>query len=505
MATFAPGQGSGAGISGYSAQTPGNYVDVFGFDNAPQSTDLPQIYEREVTIYGNRTLMGFLRMIGSEMPTNSQQIRWAEQRRLHVFYNRVRRVGANTSTFDIYASDAAVTVGDDVIAAHAVREQDKVLLGRTDGVGSAILCIVTDVTAAGRVTLNAYTGADDAQFDGLQAVNTTVVQDLSILVVGSEFGKASDSRDRIIQPEYDTYTNSTVIMRDTYAVNGTDANQIGWVEVADENGVQGKYWYVKGKSETMTRWNDYLETAILEDRKPATGSTVTAGKQATNTTVAQTGTARAQLTSGSEGLFEAIENRGNVATGGFASSNGPGTIAGTNFLSDLDRIVDVLDAEGNIEENLFYLGRDQSLNFDDGMAAQNNNGANNTAWGLFNNSEKMGLSFGFSSVRRGSYDFYKKDWKYLNQVDGRGSFGGVSGVSVPMGTKSVYDQYGANLSMPFATINYLAAPNHSRQNMSWAHGGLAPTPTSGVDELRLEFLTERCLCLKGANNFILFR
>ena len=73
-----------------------------------------------------------------------------------------------------------------------------------------------------------------------------------------------------------------------------------------------------------------------------------------------------------------------------------------------------------------------------------------------------------------------------------------------MGTKSVYDQYGANLSMPFASIHYLAGPHHSRKNQSWVHGGQAPTPTSGLDSMNMEFLSEKCICLKGANNFVLF-
>ena len=317
------------------------------------------------------------------------------------------------------------------------------------------------------------------------------------MVIGSEVGKGSDSRAEHIQPEYSSYTNNTVIMRDLYAVNGTDANQIGWLEIADENGVQGKYWYIKGKSETMTRWEDYLELSLLEDKKA--GADVLAGTNAAN----GAGKGGDIIGSGSEGFFEAIENRGTVYTGTFGTTGADP--AGDFRNTSLDVMVRQADREGNIEENVLFLNRDESLNFDDGMAAQNNNGANNVAWGLFNNSESMGLSLGFTSVRRGSYDFYKRDWKYLNQVDGRGSFAGINGVGVPMGTKSVYDQYGANLQMPFASIYYLAAEHHNRKNMSWVHGGLAPTPTSGLDALRIEFLTERCICLKGANNFFLFQ
>jgi hypothetical protein len=35
---------------------------------------LPEIYEQEVERYGNRTLSGFLRMVGAEMPMTSDQV-----------------------------------------------------------------------------------------------------------------------------------------------------------------------------------------------------------------------------------------------------------------------------------------------------------------------------------------------------------------------------------------------------------------------------------------------
>ena len=226
------------------------------------------------------------------------------------------------------------------------------------------------------------------------------------------------------------------------------------------------------------------------------------GSAANELGAAQNGTGSAPSRGGSEGLFAAIQARGNKTSDGFATGSGSG--AG-GFLGDIDKIIEVLDTEGNIEENLFYLDRDESLNFDDGMAVQNNGtGGTSTSWGLFNNSKDMALDFGFVGLRRGSYDFYKKDWKYLNQVDGRGSFGGVRGVSIPMGTKTVYDQYGANLQSPFASIHYLAGPTQNRKNISWTHGGSFGGGYNGLDSMKLEMLSEKCICLKGANNFILF-
>ena len=47
---------------------------------------LPDTYEKEFERYGNRTLASFLRMVGAEMPSNSDLIKWAEQGSLHTKY-----------------------------------------------------------------------------------------------------------------------------------------------------------------------------------------------------------------------------------------------------------------------------------------------------------------------------------------------------------------------------------------------------------------------------------
>ena len=64
-----------------------NYIDfqAAGFNQWAQQY-LPELYEQEVERYGNRTLSGFLRMVGAEMPMTSDQVIWSEQNRLHIAY-----------------------------------------------------------------------------------------------------------------------------------------------------------------------------------------------------------------------------------------------------------------------------------------------------------------------------------------------------------------------------------------------------------------------------------
>ena len=70
---------------------------------------LPEIYEQEVERYGNRTLSGFLRMVGAEMPMTSDQVIWSEQNRLHISYQGVGVANAagTTSTITLFVAGTA--------------------------------------------------------------------------------------------------------------------------------------------------------------------------------------------------------------------------------------------------------------------------------------------------------------------------------------------------------------------------------------------------------------
>jgi hypothetical protein len=118
----------------------------------------------------------------------------------------------------------------------------------------------------------------------------------------------------------------------------------------------------------------------------------------------------------------------------------------------------------------------------------------------------MALNLGFSGFRRGSYDFYKTDWKYLNDATTRGLVGDVEGVIVPAGTSTVYDQQlGKNISRPFLHIRYRASEADDRKMKSWITGSVGGNYTSDEDAMNVHFLSERCLCVQGANNFVLLK
>ena len=207
---------------------------------------------------------------------------------------------------------------------------------------------------------------------------------------------------------------------------------------------------------------------------------------------------------GSEGLFAAIESRGIVATNQFDDQNGSQTNA--ESLDEFDLLLAELDKQGSIEENMLYLDRSSNLFIDDFLANLSAGTQGGTAYGVFENSEDMALNLGFTGFRRGGYDFYKTDWKYLNDSSTRGLLGDIKGVLIPAGTSSVYDQQvAANVRRPFLHVRYRASQADDRKMKSWVTGSVGGPTSSNIDKMEINYLSERCLVVQAANNFVLFK
>ena len=452
-----------------------NYITNFDFLNQY----LPDTYEKEFERYGNRTISSFLRLVGAEMPSNSDQIKWAEQGRLHIKYTQctASAVAAGVGTFtiaDVGATTAAIRIGQTVfIQVNATGVSNKAIVTASTGL------VIT--VAFYEATVN--------------IVNTNVC---TIFIYGSEFRKGTTGMVGSLEAEDVFFTNKPIILKDRYNISGSDMAQIGWVEVTTENGATGYLWYLKSEHETRLRFEDYMETSMIEAVPAAAGSGAA--------TFLGTGLANQ---AGSEGVFFAVENRGNVWGAGLPTS-----------LADWDTIVQRLDRQGAIEENVVFCNRDLSFAIDGMLAGLNGLSTAAAAtpsfgasYGLFDNDVTMALNLGFSGFRRG-YDFYKSDWKYLNDPTMRGGLsnaaatatGTITGLLVPAGSTSVYDQImGKNAKRPFLHVRYRATETEDRRYKTWITGSAGGAQTSDLDAMEVNFLSERCVCTLGANNFVLFR
>jgi len=450
-----------------------NYITNFDFLNQY----LPDTYEKEFERYGNRTVASFLRMVGAEMPSNSDLIKWAEQGRLHTKYTNV------TSAAAAAQDTATLTIADVLVPGSgsiAIRVGQTIMLSDSSiNSTNSNKAIVTAVdTAAGTIDVAYYEA-------GGQTMGAGVV--CSLFIYGSEFQKGAIGMQGQLEADDQIFQNSPIIIKDRYAVSGSDMAQIGWIEVTTENGATGFLWYLKSEHETRLRFEDYLETAMVE----AVPAEVASGAAAI-----VEGVASGVGNKGSEGLFYVVEERGNVWAGG-----------NPDALADFDAIISRLDKQGSIEENVIFLNRDFGFDIDDMLAAQNSYGAGGTSYGLFDNDEEMALNLGFTGFRRG-YDFYKTDWKYLNDPTMRGDIvgGAINGILVPAGSTTVYDQVlGKNAKRPFLHVRYRASETEDRRYKTWITGSAGGAATSDLDAMEVNFLSERALCTLGANNFFIFK
>tara|TARA_R110002153_G_scaffold112713_1_gene254860 strand:- start:646 stop:2100 length:1455 start_codon:yes stop_codon:yes gene_type:complete len=463
---------------------PSNYLDFTGTTDTTWAQQyLPDLMEKEAEVFGNRTVSGFLEQVGAEEASASDQVVWSEQGRLHLSYS---------GTLDGAASGTGVLNGKVALpAGHGLRVGDTVIVSHAANNATAA-CLVSAIATApasavgGAITLSAnsvhlvpFVGTSAYAALGVTGTNGAG-NAVTLFVYGSAAAKGSNGRAESIEPEFKSYGNKMAILKDKYEVSGSDAAQIGWVEVSGEDGQSGYMWYLKAAGDTKVRFTDYCEMTMIES-EVSTNAELIAGKL-----------------DGTQGLFAAIEDRGIIADA-----------IGTASLSDFDKILKEFDKQGAIEENMMFLNRQQSLQVDDMLGGQINTAAGNS-YGVFDNSAEMALNLGFSGFRRGSYDFYKSDWKYLNDSATRGvvadtNANRTAGVIVPAGTSSVYDQaMGKNIRRPFLHVRYRAAGMEDRRFKTWTTGSVGAA-TSDLDAMEMHFLSERCLVTQGANNFCLLK
>jgi len=480
-----------------------NYIDFTSSDTAGWAQQyLPDLMEKEAEVFGNRTISGFLSQVGAEEAMTADQVVWSEQGRLHLSYVGTVAVADDTNgTFTVVSDiDGNVLADGFVVANHGVRTNDVVLIATA---GIVTKCLVVETPDSAVISVEPY---DKADLTG----HATTASGSILLVIGSEYGKGQEytdntgtfraSKRQALEPTFKSFTNKPIIMKDYYEISGSDASQVGWVEVSGEEGQNGYLWYLKAEGDTRARFTDYLEMSMLEGELTALNSAIGFGDDGQIRGVADSGTGG----SGTEGLFAAIESRGNLTSG----------VTGINPATDLaefDAILAEFDKQGAIEENMMFVNRATSLAIDDMLAAMNSYGAGGTSYGVFDNSEDMALNLGFSGFRRGSYDFYKSDFRYLNDKATRGEINRVAGsaairgVIIPAGVSSVYDQsLGKNLKRPFLHVRFRASQTDNRKMKTWVTGSVGAA-TSALDAMQVHYLSERCLVTQGANNFMLMK
>jgi hypothetical protein len=415
------------------------YISLYDLVNKPDNRDAL------IKTYGNQGITGFLQLVGATKAiAQNDEVQYWEEERLHK-----KQAGA-MGTISAAAATATLTVtgASNVI----LRKQDVVLV---NGGERGLITNITDVTNP-VVTITALSS------DGFTAAASGAKE---LPVVGNLYAQGSEQPSEFIESGITRRVNPFMIMKEVYSVTGSQATNIGWINLGN-----GDYrWYLKSEGDTRQRFMDKREMMMLLGEK-VTASGITD-------------------IDGSEGYFSAIEDRGIVQSGLI------------DTLTEIDDIVKVFDKEGGASEYALYVNRSQDLALDDMLAAQNSYGASGTSYGSFNNSKETALSLGFRSFDRGGYTFHKHDWKLLNDPTLLAD-SDFAGVAVPMA--SVADAKTGDKA-PALEMNYKAANGYPREMEHWMIGSVLGASNATKDNVEFHYRSECNLITRAANRHLLIK
>jgi len=465
MAAISASNVADASVTGGGLQaTPQNYTSLANLID-PTKPDVRDLY---VQTYGDQGITGFLELTGAKKNAGtSDKVEWYEEGRLHKTVTGV--YDADESEIFLEGTDE-----DGVDAATVARVNDVLLspngnrflvtaINATGGTGTGTSLEVVDLGAT-----------DEASDEGTQGASNAFSA-VTFAIIGNMHAQGTEQPSAFYQTGLVKRENPYIIVKEMYEVNGSQATNIGWLNV------NGQYmWYLKNEMDARKRFMNEREMMLLYSEANNNAS-ITVGS---NSIVP------------SEGYFDAVEKRGITTSGTFGD--------GTGF-ADIDTIILELDKEGAPNEYAMYLNRQTSLDIDDLLA--DGIGTSTTAglagqFGAFNNSPDMAVQLGFKSFTRGGYTFHKHDWKLLNDPT-LGAIGGPKGAMIPM---SQVADANTGVKSPALELNYKAAGNYSREMEHWVEGGgVLGHVTSGKDTVKFNYRSECNLVTRAANQHVVIK
>jgi len=465
-------QGDQAPVRGGLFNAPEKYTTV----EALLSANAPDVREELVKAYGDQGITGFLKMTGAVRAGGAADfVEWYEEGRRHT---KIRVSGYTHGTKTIVIDQVnGVAIGSlptVVEYGNQVLQPGDVLLGMNTGDTFVVLTVSSSSDCSATVD----------RMDGTSAASGLIDASEELAIIGNTFPQGGSAGDVSVSKNHELtrLRNSYNIIKDLYEVNGSQATNIGYVNVGG-----GDYrWYIKGEQETRARFMDKREMMMLFSEKTATSGTITS----------QVGDV-----AGSEGYFAAVAARGITCTG-------DSTTRIFDEMATLDNIIIELDKEGAPAEYAMYLDRRTSLDIDDmlanGIATQNTAGLPGQ-FGAFNNDADMAVKLGFKSFSRGGYTFHKHDWKLLNDpiLAGGMTAAEYRGAMVPMAS---YADPKTGVSAPALEMLYKESNGYSRELEHWVTGGaVIGNKTDDSDVAKFHYRSECQLVTRAANQHVILR
>jgi len=444
--------------------SPETYTTVDSLIKTTKDFVMPNLVET----YGDQGITGFLKLTGAiNAGGQSDQIDWWEMGRRH---KTLAYTAGNTT---IGASGINVTITDSAVTS-AVQAQD-VLMDVATGARFIVKSGGFGTGSAADVVL--------IKLDGTAAVEDTDIDASAggtLIKLGNMYAQGTNQPTAFDEPGVRRYSNPFMIVKDRYEVNGSQATNIGWVNIGG-----GEYrWFMKGEQEARARFEDRRELMLLFGEKND-GS----GAAALDDNLA-----------GSEGYFSAIEDRGIQVSNANANP--------LDSFSEFDDIIMELDKQGAPSEYAMYVNRKQDLAIDDmlatGLATSVTAGLPGQ-FGAFNNDADMAVKLGFKSFTRGGYTFHKHDWKLLNDPTLLGASNFIQGAMIPM--TQVADAR-SGMKAPALAMYYKEANGYSREMEHWVTGSILGHTNNGdvgSDNAVFHYRSEIALCVRGANQHVIIK
>ena len=449
---------------------PAKYTSLGDFIN---QVNKPDNRDMLVKTYGTQTITGFLQMTGAVKANGADDsVQYWEETRLHpaqVFNVPIATAGSNaiTVTLPSAAVGTGSTAAQKSAAAKYLRKNDVVLLNGVERF------IVTDIDASITSTSVTATAIIKPLASGGLVGAFVASAQVQVPIVGNLFAQGSDQNSGFLESDVVKRTNPYMILKETYKVTGSQATNIGWINLGN-----GDYrWYIKSEMDTRKRFLDKREMMMLLGVNNGAGVTIDGAD-----------------ISGSEGYFAAIENRGMVNSGLIET------------LANVDSIVTEFDKQGASPEYAMYVNRQQDLLLDDliarGLGATGNIPTiGSQAFGTFGNDPAAAVKLGFTSFKRGSYTFHKQAWKLLTEPTLLGN-SAYKGVVIPMST--VVDPKTGDRS-PALEMNYKSANGYSREMEHWMTGSILGVTNANNDSLQFNYRSECNLVTRAANQHLLIK
>lgn len=451
---------------------PTKYTSLGDFIN---EINKPDNRELLVKTYGNQGITGFLQMVGAVKSNGAaDEVQYWEETRLHQLQVATPAasadVAATTLTLNLASAATSATGATKDAAQKYLRVNDVILVGGVDRF------IITAVSAGEySQTATAAATAVSLSSAGLSAAAAAAAANFPI--VGNMFAQGTDQNVGYLESNVVKRTNPYQILKEVYKVTGSQATNIGWVNLGN-----GDYrWFIKSENDTRQRFLDKREMMML------------LGQEVSNAA----GISSLGSIAGSEGYFSAIQNRGIVVNSGAVGT------AAIATLDELDAIITALDKQGSMPEYAMYVNRLQDLAIDDMIAQGTSTAANITAgvttqFGQFANAADM-VKLGFSSFMRGSYTFHKHGWKLLNDPTLLGA-SNFQGVMIPL--TNVADPRTGEKS-PALELNYKSTNGYNREMEHWMTGSILGVTNANTDALQFNYRSEFALVTRAANQHVL--